>query len=107
MLTPQDLDRIQKKKVTEKIKQDLVAAAKAQIIGCQTDMKQYFSDNKQAQCSSCGSTVFLRPWLLELAEKYGIQIVCPNCVPSNEMRQQVARDLIEIIAEKPKGDFVI
>jgi hypothetical protein len=106
MLTPEDFDRHQRKKVTEKMEKDPVAAAKAQIVACLIDV-DFFPDNKQALCSKCGVTVFLRPWLLELAEKYHIPIVCPNCPCPIDVMLQIAEDLSEIQAEKPKGDYVV
>jgi hypothetical protein len=52
----------------------------------------YFGDGKVTSCSKCGATICIRPWLLELVQKHGLQVLCVNCVDPRKLLTQLENE---------------
>lgn len=89
-LTPQDFDEYHRSNVLKELGQN----PKGHVVGCPYNL--YFPDNKLTQCSKCGIPLFIRPWLLEAAQKYNLRVVCPLCVDPKELKGKMIQDIAKI-----------
>jgi len=53
-------------------------------------------DAETINCSKCGTPVFLRPWLAEIARQYKLRVECLCCADPEEVKEQVTFDLAKI-----------
>lgn len=87
---PQDFDEYHKKNILKEIEQN----PKGCVVGCLYDL--YFPDNKLTECSKCGIPLYLRPWLLEAAQKHNLRIVCQFCVDPKMLKGRIIQDIVKI-----------
>lgn len=55
-----------------------------------------FPDSVVTECAACHIPLYIRPWLLELAEKHKLTIVCQFCVDRQKMEGMIAQDFAHI-----------
>jgi uncharacterized Zn finger protein (UPF0148 family) len=48
------------------------------------------------KCSECGIPLFIRPWLLEAAQKHNLKIVCPFCADTKKLKGRIIQDIAKI-----------
>jgi hypothetical protein len=89
-LTPQDFDEYHRKNVLQELEKNL----KGYVVGCLYDL--YFPDNKLTKCSRCGIPLFIRPWLLEAAQKHNLKVICQFCVDPKELKGRIIQDIAKI-----------
>jgi hypothetical protein len=97
-LTPQDFDEYQRSHISKEIAEN--PKERLFVVGCLFDL--YFSDNKRIECSHCGIPLFIRPWLLSVAQNHNLSVVCPNCVDPKLLKGQIVEDILNIEQSKLK-----
>lgn len=89
-LSFQEFDDFHRKRLTELIEQ----AKEPFPVVC--SFYDLMGNGSEAFCSKCGTTVSIRPWLLDLAKKHNLPIVCISCVDPIMLHTQLEKDLREI-----------
>jgi hypothetical protein len=94
-LTPEDFDNFQRKNVMKQLEK--YPKEKGYVVGCIHDF--FFPDNKLTECCKCGIPLYVRAWLLELAQKHNLEVVCQFCVDPQELKGQIIMDFAKIEEE--------
>lgn len=98
-LTPQDFDKYHRENLLKSLEQNPEGC----VVGCLYDL--YFPDNKLTECSKCGIPLYLRPWLLEAAQKHKLSVVCQFCVDPKELKGRMIQDIAKVEMAKVEGEL--
>lgn len=100
-LTPQDFDKYHRENLLKELEE--APKEQAYVVGCLYDL--YFPDNKLTECSKCGIPLYLRPWLLEAAQKHKLSVVCQFCVDPMELKGKMIEDIAKVEMAKVEGEL--